>query len=90
MSRNFSFIKDAHLRRYVEDAYQAVDKTETWNLMKEEPAEGFMFTNDPRYNVIHDHMQLLNEHSGSSYAIMMRHIQFIAQKGWDAYVAEFP
>ena len=89
MSRNFSFIKDAHLRCYVEDAYQAVDKTETWNLMKEEPAEGFMFITDPRYNVIQDHMQYLDEHTGSSYAIMMRQIQFIAQKGWDAYVAEF-
>ena len=31
-------------------------------------------------------MTLLENHSGVSYGIMMRHMQYIARNGWDKYV----
>ena len=85
---NFSFMSDAHSRRYVEDAYNAMIAAEQVDLMKEEPEadKGYMFSSDERYNLIHKHMKYLGEHSGGSYAWTMRQVQYIAQKGWNAYV----
>jgi len=85
---DFSFMQDEHSRKYVKDAYDAMIMAEQIELMKEEPAadKGYMFTSDERYELIHKHMQFLNEHSGSSYAWTMREVQLIAQKGWTVYV----
>jgi len=35
---------------------------------------------------LHDKMKLLDTHSGASYAIMMRDMQFIATHGWNKYI----
>ena len=85
---DFSFITDESSRRYVKDAYDAMIMAEQMELMKEEPEpdKGYMFTSDARYELIHKHMKFLYEHSGSSYAWTMRQVQFIAQKGWTAYI----
>ena len=85
---DFSFIRDKSSRQYVEDVYQATTKAEAWDLMKEEPeaGKGYMFTSDPRYKLIQDKMEYYGDHSGSSYGWTMRQAQFIAQKGWNAYV----
>ena len=85
---DFSFMQDEHSRKYVKDAYDAMIIAEQIELMKEEPEadKGYMFTSDERYELIHKHMQFLNEHSGSSYAWTMREVQLIAQKGWTVYV----
>jgi uncharacterized Fe-S radical SAM superfamily protein PflX len=85
---DFSFIQDESSRRYVKDAYDATVVSEQMELMKEEPEadKGYMFSSDERYELIHKHMKFLGEHSGSSYAWTMRQVQYIAQKGWTAYV----
>jgi hypothetical protein len=85
---NFNFMSDASSRRYVEDAYNAMLAAEQVDLMREEPdtSKGYMFSSDARYELIHKHMKYLDEHSGSSYAWTMRQVQYIAQKGWNAYV----
>jgi len=88
---DFSFIQDEHRRRYVKDTYDAMIIAEQLELMKEEPeaGQGYMFSSDKRYELIHKHMNFLGEHSGSSYAWTMRQVQFIAQKGWTAYVSRY-
>ena len=87
---DFSFLRDESSRRYANDTYQAVTKAEAWDLLKEDPGEGgFMFSADKRYKVIQDTMELRGEHSGSSYGWSMRQVQYIAQHGWNAYVALF-
>uniref|UniRef100_A0A6C0K4N5 Uncharacterized protein n=1 Tax=viral metagenome TaxID=1070528 RepID=A0A6C0K4N5_9ZZZZ len=87
---DFSFLRDESSRRYANDTYQAVTKAEAWDLMKEDPGDGgFMFSADKRYKVIQDTMELGGEHSGSSYGWSMRQVQYIAQHGWNAYVALF-
>ena len=83
---DFSFIQDESSRRYVKDAYDATVVSEQMELMKEEPEKGYMFSSDTRYELIQKQMKLLSEHSGSSYSWTMRQVQFIAQKGWAAYV----
>jgi len=87
---DFSFMHDESGRRYATDTYQAVTKAEAWDLLKEDPGEGgFMFSADQRYKVIQAKMELMGEHSGSSYGWCMRQVQYIAQNGWNAYVALF-
>jgi len=87
---DFSFLQDNSSRRYASDTYTAVTKAEAWSLMKEDPGEGgFMYSADKRYKDIQDKMEFLPEHSGSSYGWCMRQAQYIAQHGWDAYVALF-
>ena len=85
---DFSFIQNEYSRRYVKDAYDAMIMAEQIELMKEEPEadKGYMFTSDKRYELIHKHMKFLDEHSGSSYSWTMRQVQYIAQKGWTAYI----
>ena len=87
---DFSFLRDETSRRYANDTYQAVTKAEAWDLLKEDPGDGgFMFSADKRYKVIQAKMEFGGEHSGSSYGWSMRQVQYIAQHGWNAYVALF-
>ena len=87
---DFSFLRDEASRRYAKDTYEAVTKAEGWALMKEDPGEGgFMYSADERYKGIQDNMELMREHSGSSYGWCMRQVQYIATNGWDAYVTLF-
>ena len=78
-------------RQMIESAFQAVSSVEGgWEFLKTyEPGEGgFMFSNPPpKMKEINDAVSKGYEgHSGASYGGTMRVIQYIAQKGWDAYV----
>lgn len=87
---DFSFLRDEDSRRYAADTYEAVTKAEAWDLMKEDPGEGgFMFSANERYKLVLNKMELRGYHSGSSYGWSMRQVQYIAQNGWNAYVALF-
>lgn len=50
--------------------------------------DGFMFTENPNINKIMAKMESLPDapgHSGASFAITMRHLEFIAKHGIDEY-----
>ena len=85
---DFSFFNDIHNRNAYKDAYDAITITNSWTLMSEPLGPGgFMFPTDPdRLNIVHDKMKLLDSHSGASYALMMRDMQFIATHGWNKYI----
>lgn len=71
----------------LKDAYDAITKAEAWELMALDPGEGgYMFSTTIDLSHIHKHMSLLGNHSGASYGIMMRSMQYIAINGWEAYV----
>jgi len=71
----------------LKDAYDAITKAEAWELMAQDPGEGgYMFSKTIDLSRVHKHMSLLDNHSGASYGIMMRHMQYIAVNGWEAYV----
>ena len=85
---DFTFFNNKHDCNAYKDAYDAITTTDSWALMREEVCTGgFMFPSNPeRFKIIHDNMKLLKSHSGASYAMMMRDMQFIANHGWNKYI----
>jgi hypothetical protein len=52
------------------------------------PGEGgFMFSQHPMIGAISSYMKY-EGHSGASYAMTMRQMEFIAKNGWDSYLAQ--
>ena len=76
------------------EAYKSIDSVkEVWNFMRnDEPSEGgYMFgkskDSKKRYEI--DYAMTKNDslgYSGSSYAITMRNMQYIAKHGWTKFI----
>lgn len=69
----------------LQDAYNAVSVSESWEAIKQEPDNGFVFSQEEWLQKINQHITY--NHSGASYGWTMRHMQYIAQNGWEAYVS---
>ena len=88
---DFSFIRDSHTRAWVSNGYKAVSQLELmgWlKIFKPEDGDGFMWSKNPNIRKISEKMESLPDapgHSGSSFAITMRHLEFIAKHGIDEY-----
>ena len=88
---DFSFISDSHTRSLVSNGYTAVSQLELWNWMKEytpENDEGFAWSKHPYIYRIMDKMESLPNppgHSGCSFAVTMRELEYIAKNGIDKY-----
>jgi hypothetical protein len=86
---DFSLVTCFASRRYLNDGYQAVTKTDGgWDFLKNNhPPEnmGFMFWNNNKVNEIVSNMETKDEHSGSSMAYVLRNMEFIATHGWDSW-----
>jgi hypothetical protein len=84
---DFSFMKDASSRYYVEDAYKAVSAVDGgWAFLKEfvpEEGRGFMFSRHPMLDQIN--ARLDDGHSGASYGWTMRQMEYIAKHGLEAF-----
>jgi hypothetical protein len=78
----FDYIKDDWTRDMLINAWQAINITETWNFVKQ-PIDSFMFSNDPRVNIIYNKIEELGYtgHSGASFGFTMRTMQYIANYG---------
>lgn len=83
MSR-FDFITDEHERMMLEDAYNAITLSENWDFVKQDCAS-FMFSQSPKIWEITAKMNYTG-HSGASFGLTMRTMQFIAKHGMDAFV----
>ena len=73
-----------------QNAYDAITKEELWDWLKTEspPADkGFMFWSHPNLDKLHPHL-IEAGHSGASFAMTMRVMEFIAKDGWGAFVAQ--
>lgn len=86
---DFSFLKDNI--NMISSAYGVVQSNEAWELLANFTGESFMFNTDP---AIHTLMIKVSDayggdHSGSSIAFTMRHLEFIAKHGFAAYKKEF-
>ena len=73
----------------LEDAYKAIEKTNMWGYMKQEPrgGGGYMYTDDEELRLIHRHLEY-DGHSGSSFAWAMRTMQQIAKLGEETFIKE--
>jgi len=88
----FSFINNANERRMLANAWAAINETESWAYMLQEPERGYTWCNDAQYNKIQNKMDELDpvisgNHSGFSLGFTMRTMQTIAQHGIDAVEA---
>lgn len=87
---DFSFWNDEWEESMYKNCYDAVTKEGLWDWMKtaEPPKDmGFMLWSCPEMSRIGKHMEVMG-HSGCSYAITLRNIEYIAKHGWDKYVAD--
>jgi hypothetical protein len=82
----FKYIKCKSSREMLQNAYQAVNQTETWSFVKRD-IESFSFSNAPEIWRITDKMVELgyDGHSGSTFGWTMRQMQTIAREGEQAY-----
>ena len=77
---------DDNSRIMFENAYQAISLTEMWDYMKKD-RESFMFSSDKEIEIISKKMEDLgyDGHSGSSFGLTMRNMQFIALHGLEEH-----
>jgi hypothetical protein len=86
----FPYIKEIHTREMLENAYQAITLTETWDFVKGD-IESFQMSNDNRIWVITDKMKELgyDNHSGYSFGYTMRQMQNLARYGPEKFMNNF-
>ena len=86
----FEYVQDTHSREMLVNAWQAITSTELWDFVKQD-TDTFMFSSDPRINIIGNKMVELGYggHSGSSFGWTMRNMQFIAKHGEEEYKKEY-
>jgi hypothetical protein len=82
----FKYINSKHSRNMLQNAYQAINQTETWNFVKKD-IESFSFSNTTEIKLISNKMTELGYygHSGVSFGWTMRQMQFIAKNGEEAF-----
>ena len=87
---DFSFIKSKTERDMLEDAYNAVTVSNSWDFFRTQaPPDdtGYMFWNTHELMAITKNMKYRDLHSGASFAGTMRAMQSISLIGWDSWVA---
>jgi len=89
----FEFASDFS-RPYFQSAHKAITRCKLWNWLRKfepEKEKGFMFTRDvPELDRLNKEMMkdpMNGGHSGSSYAITMRNMEFIAKNGYEKFKA---
>ena len=87
----FDFVENNGERAMLENAWAAINETESWNYMRQEQPNGYMFSTDNQINIIFKKMVEINpvvgkNHSGGSMAGVMRNMQYIAANGIDQFI----
>ena len=85
----FDYVKDAAMRNALTLTYQAITNVDGWDFLsdyKPHPDKGFMFSSDPMLTKISEETDRLKVgHSGTSWAVCMRNMQYIARWGLYAH-----
>jgi len=78
----FEYIKEDWYRNMLVTAWKAISITETWGFVNN-PIDSFMWSNDPRINIIYNKIEELGYkgHSGASFGCTMRAMQYIVKNG---------
>ena len=89
----FAFITDKQIYEFLISAHQSISVCELWDWLRTyTPIRGFMFDNSAESQQIREQMQkynVNNNHSGSSYAYILREMQYIAKNGYQQYAEEY-
>jgi hypothetical protein len=91
---NFSFVKKASNREYLEDAYKAMEGVEgSWKMLKEMSDSDFKnfvgLEGYPPMNTVVDNLALYNEYSGTIMFWVFHKMRAIAVNGWDGFIEEY-
>ena len=87
----FDFIQDISHRELLKSAYKAISICELWNWMRiyePSPDKGFMSSKSLELDRLNQQMwkdPINNSHSGSSYGLIMREMEYIAKNGYNKY-----
>ena len=91
----FEFIKNDS-REYLVSAHKIVTRLELWSWFRgftPEPGNGFMFTRGvPELDRLNEEMYndpVSSGHSGSSYGITLRNMEYIAKNGYEAFKTKY-
>jgi hypothetical protein len=89
ISGKFEYMNENERVMFV-NAWQAITLTDNWDFIKED-TKGFMFSDDPQIDIISKKMVELgyDGHSGSSFAITMRVMQYIAKYGEQKFKEDY-
>lgn len=71
-----------------DDAYKTLTSLDLWDWLKQDSVpgnNGFMFSVHPQIADITNAMTYKG-HSGASFGLTMRTMEYIAKKGWDKFV----
>ena len=88
---DFDFIKDTHVKDLLKSAHKAITLCELWDWFRiYEPTTntGFMYCKTSQLDRLKLQMwkDPINEnHSGSSYALIMREMEYIAKYGYNHF-----
>ena len=89
----FEFVDDEQTREYLKSAHRAITTCELWDWMSTyNPDSGFMWSQHPNMDKIKKEMrkdEINSYHSGSSYALIMREVEYIAKHGIAVYKLKF-
>jgi hypothetical protein len=81
----FEYVEDKWTRDMLINMFKAITITETWDFVARDPGKGgFMFSTGPELKRIMAASEKCTPqigHSGASFALTMRHMQFIANNG---------
>lgn len=90
MSVSFHFIPHQNMRRMLEDAFELITFTESWDWLDKYPVnKGFMNIDSNRLKYFRKVLELEHNHNLVSFAIVMTHMEYIAKHGWNAYMYRF-
>lgn len=85
---NFDFIRDMYFRKILENAHWAITQCELWNWLSKSNEESFLFSDSPmvyRIRITMIEHPIGKSHSGVSFAMAMRQMEYIAKNGIDLY-----
>ena len=82
----FGFIPEGQRTMYT-SAFDAITQLELWPFMRNFSRESFMFSSSPEVLRIFNRISQLgyDGHSGSSFGLTMRAMEYIAKNGLDMY-----
>ena len=84
---NFECVKDDQEKLYYRSAYNSIMQLELWSWFQRNN-EPFMFNKSPEMEMLSARMaedDINSYHSGSSYALVMRTMEFIAKRGYEEF-----
>jgi len=84
----FDFVSNRQDKEFLLSAHRAISSCELWDWLRNNETNSFMFNNSPELTRLHKEMEkdeINGYHSGTSFALVLRQMEFIAKKSYEYY-----